>query len=180
MGHPGALLGRLVGLCWAVWGPSKSDAKTRSMKAPFLEDVSSEIAVLGTQEGVLNPGGPDLNPLGTPPGLFLPTNGSHAKRAFRYLLSTGRKAPLFWRGCGIALLSVIPALPPPLSLALLSSYSFYPYPCVVRPHVCPSWPSWGLSWMHLGASWEPLRSSRGRLGTAWSALGPSWGLLDPL
>ena len=51
-----ALLGRLVGLCWAVLGPSKSDAKTRSMKAPFFEDVCSEIAIFGTQEGVLEGG----------------------------------------------------------------------------------------------------------------------------
>ena len=51
-----ALLGRLGRLCWAVLGPSKSDAKTRSMKAPFWEEVSSEIAILGPQEGVLNLG----------------------------------------------------------------------------------------------------------------------------
>ena len=162
MGHPGALLGRLVGLCWAVWGPSKSDAKTRSMKAPFLEDVSSEIAVLGTQEGVLNPGGPDLNPLGTPPGLFLPTNGSHAKRAFRYLLSTGRKAPLSWRGCGIAFLFVIPALPPPLPLALLSSYSFHPS-SVRCSSACLS--LLALLGVILDASW-------GVLGASWAVLGP--------
>ena len=34
--------------------------------------------------GRVKPGARPANPLGTPPGLFLPTNGSHAKRAFRY------------------------------------------------------------------------------------------------
>ena len=145
LGHPGALLGRLVGLCWAVWGPSKSDAKTRSMKAPFLEDVSSEIAVLGTQEGVLNPGGPDLNPLGTPPGLFLPTNGSHAKRAFRYLLSTGRKAHLFFQRAWDRFLvryscSSFPSSP----RTYLTQLVYHFYQRVLHLHVCPSWPSGGF------------------------------------
>ena len=88
--HLGALLGRHVGLCRAVLKPSKSDAKTRSMKAPFFDDVCSEIAIFGTQAGVLD------------------------------LLSTRRKAPLFFRGRGIVFLSVIPALPSPLPLALTS------------------------------------------------------------
>ena len=55
--HLRALLGHLVGLCRAVLKASKSDAKMRSMKAPFFEDVSSEIAILGPQEpqeGVLD------------------------------------------------------------------------------------------------------------------------------
>ena len=45
LGHIGALLGRHVGLSWAVLGPSKSDAKTRLRKPSFLEDVSGEIAI---------------------------------------------------------------------------------------------------------------------------------------
>ena len=95
MGHLGALLGRLVGLCWAVLGPSKNDAKTRSIRASFVEDVSSEIAILGPQEpqeGVLD------------------------------LLSTGRKAHFVLRGRGIVFVSVIPAIPVPLPLALTSNH----------------------------------------------------------
>ena len=66
------------------------------------------------------------------------------------LLSTGRKAPPFLERVWDRSLAVIPALPPPLSLALLSPYSFYPYPSVVRPHVCPSWLSWGYLGYILG------------------------------
>ena len=65
------------------------------MKAPFLEDVSSEIAIFGPQGGVLN------------------------------LLSTGRKAHFFLRGRGIVFLSVIPALLSPLPLALTSYHLVY-------------------------------------------------------
>ena len=45
LGYLGVLLSRPVGRCWAVLGPSKSDAKTRLRKPPFLEDVSGEIAI---------------------------------------------------------------------------------------------------------------------------------------
>ena len=91
-----------------------------------------------------------------------------------------KKRPLFLRGRGIAFLFVIPALPPPLPLALLSSYSFHPS-SVRCSSACLSLlalvgvildASWGV----LGASWVVLS----RLGTAWSALGPSRGLLGPL
>ena len=126
LGYLGVLLSRPVGRCWAVLGPSKSDAKTRLRKPPFLEDVSSEIAIgrvrsLGppmptpsalppvllsrkdrTRSALsVIPGSADADPLGTPPG-FIIQNGSHAKRAFRYLSGTRRKALLFLRGCGIA------------------------------------------------------------------------------
>ena len=71
-------------------------------------------------------------------------------------------------------------LPPPLPLALLSSYSFHPS-SVRCSSACLSLlallgvildASWGV----LGASWVVLS----RLGTAWSALGPSRGLLGSL
>ena len=90
------------------------------------------------------------------------------------------KRLFFLRGCGIAFLFVIPALPPTLPLALLSSYSFH-YVSVRCSSACLSLlallgvildASWGV----LGASWVVLS----RLGTAWSALGPSRGLLGSL
>ena len=96
------------------------------------------------------------------------------------LLSTGRKAPLSWRGCGIAFLFVIPALPPPLPLALLSSYSFYPL-SVRCSSACLSL----LALMGvildafgsvLGASWVVLRPSENSLERSWDVsepLGPS-------
>ena len=121
------------------------------------------------------PGAADANPLGTPPG-FIIKNGSHAKRAFRYLLSTRRKAPLFLRGCGIAFLFVIPALPPPLPLALLSSYSFYPLSVRCSSACLSLLALMGVildaSWSVSGASWVVLRPSWNSLERSWAVSGP--------
>ena len=100
------------------------------MKAPFWEDVSSEIAILGPQEGVLN------------------------------LLSTGRKAPLFLRGRGVVLLSVIPSLPSPLPLALylIQLVLLFIHALFVCMFVPPG-SLGGFSWIHLEAYWELLELS---------------------
>ena len=46
MGHLGALLGRLVGLSWAILGPSKRDAKTRTMLRALGPSSGLSYAVL--------------------------------------------------------------------------------------------------------------------------------------
>jgi len=131
-------------------GAFQERCQERSMKAPFFEDVSSEIAIFGPQEGVLN------------------------------LLSTGRKAPLFLRGCGIAFLFVIPALPPPLPLALLASYSFYPLSVRCSSACLSLLALMGVIldafWSVLGVSWAVLRPSENSLERPWAVsepLGPS-------
>ena len=168
MGRLGALLGRLepvLGASWAVLGASW--------------------AVLGASGAVLGGGRrvtPDsplyASPLTTPLGGLRPTNNS--TRSYRALsvtcLARDGKRPFFWRGCGIALLSVIPALPPPLPLALLSSYSFHPS-SVRCSSACLSLlallgvildASWGV----LGASWVVLRLSWNSLECSCAVSGP--------
>ena len=46
LGHLGALSGRLVGFCWAVIRPSKSNTKTRLRTSQCFEDFRSELAIL--------------------------------------------------------------------------------------------------------------------------------------
>ena len=86
------------------------------------------------------------------------------------------KRPLFLRGRGIAFLFVIPALPPALPLALLSSYSFYPISKRCSSACLSLLALLGVildaSWGVLGASWVVLRPSWNSLERSWAVSGP--------
>ena len=131
--------------------------------------------------GRVKPGTPDLNPLGTPPGLFLPTNGSHAKRAFRYLPGTRRKAPPFferaWHRFLVRYSCSSSCSSPRPSLILL----VLPYirALFVRMFVPPG-PRGG----YLGCILGRLGGLLGRLEVvlrpSWNSLERSWDVSEPL
>ena len=171
LGHLGALLDRLVGLCWAVLKPPKSHSKTRSIKAPFVEDVSNEIAMLGPQEVELNPP--------PPPGCRPPPKKKNQVYSFRQTdrtrsalsatcLARDGKRPFLERVWDRFLVryscSSFSSSPRPLS----HPTGFTLYPCLIRLHVCPSWLSWGGSLGYIlrriGSFLNCLEAVLGQLG----------------